>query len=265
MKKVPKSFQAIIVTLVVGMLVPKILEITGISLIDKLIIKGGLTLAFSLATLIVGALFSVGFLSGKRQGGKARIVIYLALVAVMIASASSIIVVLTEISKVVLSILSIVAIISISVLIICVFKKLNKTKKDFRTTQAATINNNKPVTLSTTPLKKRVDNESTENDAIRTQTVHKKDASVKSQYACNIQTANKQELKTLYELWREKDPNTKCLTVTNDENHDLRWVKIYKPPYKNGKFYGYVLMNNARNTVNGEIYFADRHIWRIVE
>ena len=73
------------------------------------------------------------------------------------------------------------------------------------------------------------------------------------------------ELKTLYELWSERDIGKKCLTATNDENPDLEWVKIYKPPYADGKFYGYVLMNNAHNTVNGEIYFADRPIWRVVE
>lgn len=77
----------------------------------------------------------------------------------------------------------------------------------------------------------------------------------------NVRSA-KLELKSLYELWDERDLSQKCLTATNDENPDLKWVKVYKPPYANGKFYGYVLMNNARNTVNGEIYYADKKIWR---
>ena len=37
MKKVPKSFQAIIVTLVVGMLLPKLIDFTGIIFIDKIL------------------------------------------------------------------------------------------------------------------------------------------------------------------------------------------------------------------------------------
>lgn len=45
---------------------------------------------------------------------------------------------------------------------------------------------------------------------------------------------------SLYELWENRNPTKKCLTAANDENPDLEWVKIYKPPYGNGKFYGYV-------------------------
>lgn len=85
----------------------------------------------------------------------------------------------------------------------------------------------------------------------------------KNQVERQIKTAI--ELKTIYQLWNEKDPNKKCLTVTNDENPDLMWVKIYKPPYGNGKFYGYVRMNDARDTVNGEIFFADRQIWKLAD
>ena len=59
MKKVPKSFQAIIVTLVVGMLLPKLLDFTGIILIDKILTKGLLSIAFNLATIIVGLVFQL--------------------------------------------------------------------------------------------------------------------------------------------------------------------------------------------------------------
>ena len=67
----------------------------------------------------------------------------------------------------------------------------------------------------------------------------------------------------IYELWKEKDVSEKCLTITNNDNPDLKWIKIYKPPYKNGKFYGYIMMMNAHNTVNGEIYFANEPIWKL--
>jgi hypothetical protein len=65
----------------------------------------------------------------------------------------------------------------------------------------------------------------------------------------------KKQLFTIKELWNMRDTLKRCLKATNDEDIDLKWVKIYKPQYCNGKFYGYILMNDAKNTVNGEIYF----------
>ena len=88
---------------------------------------------------------------------------------------------------------------------------------------------------------------------------------IAAQQSINKEVNQETSLKNLYELWREKPVGEKCLTATNHENPDLKWVKIYKPPYGNGKFYGYVLMNDARHTVNGEIYFADRKIWELVK
>lgn len=93
---------------------------------------------------------------------------------------------------------------------------------------------------------------------------------IESQPVAELKTISQEynqdsSLKNLYDLWTEKPKEAKCLTVTNHENPDLKWVKIYKPPYGNGKFYGYILMNNAKHTVNGEIYFADREIWELVE
>ena len=71
----------------------------------------------------------------------------------------------------------------------------------------------------------------------------------------------KTKFKTIEELWNQKDPNAKCITIANCENENLKWVKIYKNRYGDGNFYGYVMMNNARETVNGIIYYSDRPIW----
>lgn len=51
-RKVPKSLQAIIITLLVGMFLPKLISLTGVTLVDKVIWKIVLTLAFNLATII---------------------------------------------------------------------------------------------------------------------------------------------------------------------------------------------------------------------
>ena len=108
MKKVPKSFQAIIVTLVVGMLLPKLIDFTGIIFIDKILTKGLLSIAFNLATIIVGVGFSIGLLKGKKEGGKARISIYLLFVVLILCFSSAIAVFFDIIGKIVAGILVLV-------------------------------------------------------------------------------------------------------------------------------------------------------------
>lgn len=48
MRKVPKSLQAIIITFIIGMFVPKIFDLTGIALVDKVFWKIILSLSFNL-------------------------------------------------------------------------------------------------------------------------------------------------------------------------------------------------------------------------
>ena len=72
------------------------------------------------------------------------------------------------------------------------------------------------------------------------------------------------KLYTVEELWWQKNPSDKCITITNDDNPNLKWIKIYKPRYNDGNFYGYIKMDNARETVNGIVYFADQSIWYYV-
>lgn len=113
-------------------------------------------------------------------------------------------------------------------------------------TNKSTTNSSSPKCISPTPHQKKI----VINQSSKTE--------VKKEFTY---TLNRD--RTLYELAMEHDFSNGCMTVTNDENPNLKWVKIYKPWYANGKFYGYIMMNNAHNTVNGEIFFADRPIWRL--
>ena len=258
MKKVPKSFQAIIVTLVVGMLLPKLIDFTGIIFIDKILTKGLLSIAFNLATIIVGVGFSIGLLKGKKEGGKARIGIYL-FFAILILCFSSVIAVFFDIiGKIVAGILILVTLFLIIYFIIKVSTTCSKTKNEFKHSQINSVQEKSKNIVTTKvqvvepKLQKSINVEIEREPIAEPKTISQ-------------EFYQDSSLKNLYELWREKPAGEKCLTATNHENLDLKWVKIYKPPYGNGKFYGYVLMNNARHTVNGEIYFADRKIWELVK
>ncbi len=256
MKKVPKSFQAIIVTLVVGMLLPKLLDFTGIILIDKILIKGLLSIAFNLATIIVGFGFSIGLIRGKKEGGKARIGIYLLFVVLILSFSSAIAVFFDFVGKIISAIFALGAIFLITYFIIKVFTSCSKTKKEFIHSQNKSVKI-EPKNVIATNFQAL---EQPENNIVE----KNERESVVAQQPINTEVNQETSLKNLYELWREKPAGEKCLMATNHENPDLKWVKIYKPPYGNGKFYGYVLMNNARHTVNGEIYFADRKIWKVL-
>ena len=261
-RKVPKSLQAIIITMLLGMFIPKIFEITGVAIFDKIIIKGLLSLAFSAATICVGAFYSARILKGRTSGGKARISLYILFVIILLSVTSTVVSFVQSISDIILYILSGSAALLSLVLIIWLGIKVISAKKQFKASQEKSViqsqNNEEKITVETEKF-----NKPKPCYAPKSIPKYVQDNSLK-QAAIN-QADLDVELKTLYELWSEMDIGKKCLTATNDENPDLKWVKIYKPPYADGKFYGYVLMNNAHNTVNGEIYFADRRIWRVAE
>lgn len=255
MKKVPKSLKAVVITFIVGMLVPKLFDITGIALIDKVIWKILLSLAFNLATIIVGFLFSAKLIRNKVDGGKARISIYLLIVIIILCSTTSVLIFFKEVAKIVLIVIGMITFIVISVLILNYIFSIIDTKNKFKQTQIKTTYDHKNTNLITlVELNSKGnhlnnDNKSLSDPLIVNESSSKKETPI--------------ELKTILELWQEFDHSQKCLIITDEENPELKWVKIYKGPYPNGKFYGYVLMQNARNTVNGEIYNADRPSWRI--
>ena len=55
------------------------------------------------------------------------------------------------------------------------------------------------------------------------------------------------------------------MCIRDSSNSNLKWVKIYNPPHKDGRFFGYIMMKNARNTFYGEIYYANKKIWNRID
>lgn len=251
MKKVKKSIYAIIITFIVGFLVPKIADITGVQIIDKILWKVILSLIFSLSTITVGVLYEMGIINGKVKGGKSRIIIYLALVSFLIINIASIIAIIVDVFKVLCYIGFLVFVsIVIYLLLTSVCNKKIKRKNELdcmamndEQLNIENINNPKVNSIE------KLNNKDEKNELIKQE------------------KEQKQNLYTIFELWDAFNTKSKekCLTITNDENPDLEWVKIYKAPYPNGKFYGYIKMLNAHNTINGEIYFSNRKIWKSVE
>lgn len=262
-KKPSKSIQAIIITLIAGMILPKIFDISGNALLDKFLWKGVLSASFSVATIIVGLLYAGRFITGKVAGGKSRISIYFILIAIFASAASAVCAFIREISPILKMALALVTILAITLLIVKLIRFCFNVKRDFKITQERSVTK-KESTDTVLPVHESlvVENKVSTISTVASNVEKDSAQTVEIPLSFHGDIYNKNEGKTLFELWGEKDIREKCLTATNDENPDLKWVKIYKPPYPNGKFYGYVMMCNAHNTVNGEIYFADRSIWR---
>ena len=267
-RKVPKSLQAIIITLLVGMFLPKLVSLTGVTLVDKLLWKIVLTLSFNLATVIVGVLFSTKLIHGKVEGGKTRIAIYFAIIIIFLCTASSVLVFFKEVAKWVLIVIGAVALIFILAIILNYIFSAKDKKNKFKASQTKSVEIKKQKEKTIQTVTKQIISADQEAKTTKQEQQNPAVATEPQEPMPIVHTIEtieeiQPQLKTIFELWAERDDSEKCLTVTNDENPDLKWVKIYKPPYRNGKFYGYVMMMNARNTVNGEIYFADAPIWML--
>ena len=268
MRKPRKSLKAVAITFLIGLLVPAVFRISGVNLINKIAWKGLLSGAFAISTSLVGILYSLKLIKGRSQGGKARIGAFLTIVLLLCSLTPMIALLIsaaTRIAQIIAG--AIVAAIMTFVLYkIIVAVKIffssgdisqpdkcpqNQKKRD------ATIKQNSGVKPIPQPLIKQ------------NYTVYKKQLSSPhvvegkeppSLVRSSIPTTTG-KLKTILELWNEKSPDEKCITITNDENPDLRWVKIYRPRYRDGNFYGYIKMQHARDTVNGIIYSANKPIW----
>ena len=253
------------------MFLPKLISLTGVTLVDKVLWKIVLTLSFNVATIIVGVLYSAKLLHGKVEGGKARIAIYFVIIIIFLCTATSVLVFFKEVAKWVLIVIGIVALIFIFAIILNYIFFAKDKKNKFKASQSKSVEIAKQKEKTIQHVEKQI----TSADQVAKVSKQEQQAQQKLAVAIGSQESSpavhtietvevvQPKLKTIYELWDEKDDSEKCLTVTNNENPDLRWVKIYKPPYGNGKFYGYVMMMNARNTVSGEIFFADEPIWKI--
>lgn len=277
LKKVKKSIQAILITFVVGALVPRFFSLSDFGLVNKLAWKGLLGAAFGIATFLVGILYSCHLISGKRSGGKTRIGIYISIVLILCCAAPMLALVVATMSKIVAVILAFAMMCGLTYLICKLIKWLSKKKQPEARSIGSSAKNQETKSHDNTSIENNIQNTVVSGDVksqiIESSTIEK--TTITEQSTCEreevtgLQPAveyleNYDACYTLYELAMYHDFESGCMTVTNDENPDLKWVKIYKPCYGNGKFYGYVMMNNAHHSVNGEIFFANRPIWYLV-
>ena len=146
-KKPSKSIQAIIITLIAGMIIPKIFDISGNALLDKFLWKGVLSASFSVATIIVGLLYAGRFITGKVAGGKSRISIYFILIAIFASAASAVCAFIREISPILKMALALITILAITLLIVKLIRFCFKVKRDFKITQERSVTKKNPLTL----------------------------------------------------------------------------------------------------------------------
>lgn len=277
LKKVKKSIQAILITFVVGALVPRFFSLSDFGLVNKLAWKGLLGAAFGIATFLVGILYSCHLISGKRSGGKTRIGIYISIVLILCCAAPMLALVVATMSKIVAVILAFAMMCGLTYLICKLIKWLSKKKRSEARSIGCSAKNQEIKSHDNTSIENNIQNTVVSGDVkseiIESCTIEKPTITEQSTGECEEVTGfqpaveyleNYDACYTLYELAMYHDFESGCMTVTNDENPDLKWVKIYKPCYGNGKFYGYVMMNNAHHSVNGEIFFANRPIWYLV-
>lgn len=277
MKKVKKSIQAILITFVVGALVPRFFSLSDFGLVNKLAWKGLLGAAFGIATFLVGILYSCHLISGKRSGGKTRIGIYISIVLILCCAAPMLALVVATMSKIVAVILAFAMMCGLMYLICKLIKWLSKKKRSEACSIGSSAKNQEIKSHDNTSIENNIQNTVVSSDVkseiIESCTIEKPTITEQSTDECEEVTGlqpavehleNFDACYTLYELAMYHDFESGCMTVTNNENPDLKWVKIYKPCYGNGKFYGYVMMNNAHHSVNGEIFFANRPIWYLV-
>ena len=277
LKKVKKSIQAILITFVVGAIVPRIFSLSDFGLVNKLAWKGLLGAVFGIATFLVGILYSCHLISGKRSGGKTRIGIYISIVLILCCAAPMLALVVATMSKIVAVILAFAMMCGLTYLICKLIKWLSKKKRSEARSIGCSAKNQEIKSHDNTSIENNIQNTVVSGDVkseiIESCTIEKTTITEQSTGECEEVTGlqpaveyleNFDACYTLYELAMYHDFKSGCMTVTNDENPDLKWVKIYKPCYGNGKFYGYVMMNNAHHSVNGEIFFANRPIWYLV-
>ena len=278
MKKVKKSIQAILITFIVGAIVPRIFSLSDFGLVNKLAWKGLLGSAFGIATFLVGILYSCHLISGKRSGGKTRIGIYISIVLILCCATPMLALLVSTMSKVVVAILAIALMCGVTYLICKLIKWLSKSTRAKENPPKVVAKNNESILQNDIITSNRIQSNSVSCE-VKTETYKppivieqttQETSSVEpietpKDFQPSIEYVEDSDAHyTLYELAMCHDFESGCITATNDENPDLKWVKIYKPCYGNGKFYGYVMMNNAHHSVNGEIYFANRPIWYLV-
>ena len=266
MRKPRKSSKAVAITFLIGLLVPAVFRISGVNLINKMAWKGLLSGAFAISTSLVGILYSLKLIKGRSQGGKARIGAFLTIVLLLCSLTPMIALLISAATRIAQIIAG--AIVA-AIMTFVAYKIIGAIKNffsfgDVSKPDKCTHDRKKRETPITPNGDVRPVAQYTAQNIIVKKPTHSPRVMEEEKLpapAIPLVETTAGKLKTILQLWNEKSPDEKCITITNDEYPDLRWVKIYKPRYRDGKFYGYIKMKHARDTVNGIIYSAYKPIW----
>jgi len=202
---------------------------SGIAIVDDLIVKLSMGIAASLAFSIVGSLYTAGLISSKADGGKARIVIFMVLLAFFLY-------IFTQIAKGIIWLFSFpmwvyIVLLSLgAILLILVMINNNKiAKKRY----------SKQQTIDSSPMPISIPNEVINESIYRAEPV----------------------FKTIRELlYEEKDRNYILATTNNPYSPGLQYVKVYKNALGYSNIKGYIKMDHAV-VFWGDIFYADEKRW----
>lgn len=202
---------------------------SGIAIVDDLIVKLSMGVAASLAFSIVGSLYTAGLISSKADGGKARIVIFMVLLAFFLY-------VFTQIAKGIIWLFSFpmwvyIVLLSLgTLLLILVMINNYKIAKKRYSKQLTVESSPKPIFIP-----KEVINES----IYRAEPI----------------------FKTIRELlYEEKDRSYILATTNNPYSPGLQYVKVYKNALGYSNIKGYIKMDHAA-AFWGDIFYADEKRW----
>lgn len=202
---------------------------SGIAIVDDLIVKLSMGVAASLAFSIVGSLYTAGLISSKADGGKARIVIFMFLLAFFLY-------VFTQIAK------GIIWLFSFPMWVYIVLLSLGAISLIL-----VMINNYKIA-------KKRYIKQLTDESL-------SKPASMPKEVVNEIIYRAEPIFKTIRELlYEEKDRNYILATTNNPYSPGLQYVKVYKNALGYSNIKGYIKMDHAA-AFWGDIFYADEKRW----
>jgi hypothetical protein len=213
---------------VIGIILGTII-FSGIAIVDDLIVKLSIGVAASLAFSIVGSFYTAGLISSRADGGKARLFIFLILLAFFLY-------IFTQIAKGIIWLFSFplwiyIVLISVgAIFLILVMINNYKIAKKRYSKQLTVESSSKPASIP-----KEVVNES----IYRAEPL----------------------FKTIRELlYEEKDRNYILATTNNPYSPGLQYVKVYKNALSYSNIKGYIKMDHAA-AFWGDIFYADEKRW----
>jgi len=206
--------------------------LSGIAIIDKFVFETFMLIATSLTTTIVGWLYSMKLISTSADGGKSRMIIFVALLGFFILIYIAVIEVVTWLISGPLWIYIFILLFLLTILLIHLI--LNKTAE-----------------------KKYIERSILEKHA------HKVDEEKQKETINNaVLNDEKEELKTIYQLLLEnRDKEAIYVEKAGLESPGLDYIKINQKALNYPKLKGYLKMDNSG--IFREIYYADEKIWKL--